>query len=76
MSQQHVNQAEWENPGNWSDRYLGLYFSKRDSRIWVPKPVRLLGWTVNLAHPAGALLFTGILLLPAIILAALIVVRG
>ena len=71
MDQQQINQAEWEDPGNWSDRFLGIYFSKRDTRIWVPKPVRLL----NLAHPAGAFLFTGILLLPTVILTGLIVMR-
>lgn len=27
MTQREINQAEWNNPGNWSDRIVGLYFS-------------------------------------------------
>lgn len=37
------------NPGNWK---LGVfYFCREDSRILVPKRIRGLGWTVNLARP-------------------------
>ncbi len=54
MTQQEINDAEWRNPDNWSDKVIGVYFSKRDSRIWVAKQQPWLGWTLNLAHPAGA----------------------
>lgn len=67
MAPDETNQKEWDNPQNWSDRWIGLYFSKRDSRLWVPKRNPRLGWTLNLAHPAGAVwlfgLFLGIILL-------------
>lgn len=51
MGQEDINESEWSNPDNWSG---GLYFSKKDSRVWVPKQVRSLGWTLNLGHRKGA----------------------
>lgn len=51
MNQREINDAEWANPDNWS---MGLYFSKRDQRVWVPKSVPALGWTLNLGARAGA----------------------
>lgn len=54
MIQDQINEAEWGNPANWSDSVVGVYFSKRDSRVWVPKRVPAWGWTINLGHPAGA----------------------
>lgn len=59
-----ANEQEWANPDNWSDEVFALYFSKRDSRTWVPKRHRELGWTLNLAHAAGAAWFIGLLLSP------------
>ncbi|WP_256377982.1 DUF5808 domain-containing protein [Paraferrimonas sp. SM1919] len=70
MEQAEINQCEWGNPENWSGpKWLGVYFSKKDSRIWVPKPVAYTGWTLNLAHSSGvACLFTmfGLALLAAV----------
>lgn len=51
MNQNEINQAEWENPDNWS---MGIYFSKKDSRVWVPKSVPWMGWTVNVGQKGGA----------------------
>lgn len=67
MDQTAINEQEWANPDNWSDYTIGLYFSKRDSRVWVPKRERELGWTLNLAHPRGALGFVALLLAPSIV---------
>lgn len=62
MSQEEINTTEWREPSNWAQpRWLGLYFSKKDTRTWVPKPAPLTGWTVNLAQPGGALSFVGII---------------
>lgn len=59
------------DPANWSHHGMfGLYFSKQDRRVWVPKPNARHGWTLNLARPAGAALFVGALLLPTVLLAA------
>jgi uncharacterized membrane protein len=51
MNQDDLNEAEWSNPENWSG---GLYFSKKDSRVWVPKQIRSMGWTINLGQKQGA----------------------
>ena len=48
--QEKRDQAEWENPDNWTL----IYFSKRDSRPWVPKRTPAYGWTINFGHPKGA----------------------
>ena len=37
------------DPDNWK---LGIfYFCRADQRIFVPKRLRLLGWTINFARP-------------------------
>lgn len=55
MNQADINEAEWDNPANWSGPGKGyFYFSKRDSRTWVPKSIPWMGWTLNLGQPAGA----------------------
>ncbi len=62
MDQNKVNQAEWENPQNWSGpKWLSAYFSKNDSRTVVPKQIPWMGWTVNLGKTAGLLWFVGVL---------------
>jgi hypothetical protein len=36
-NQREINQAEWENLDNWSGVWpFNAYFSKRDSRVFVP----------------------------------------
>jgi uncharacterized membrane protein len=67
MKQDRINQREWENPANWSDTLVGVYFSKRDTRIWVPKRVPSFGWTLNLGHPAGAWFLVALLALPPLL---------
>ncbi|MCJ8331468.1 MAG: hypothetical protein HRT89_11610 [Lentisphaeria bacterium] len=49
-TQDEINQAEWENPDNWST----IYFSKKDSRAWVPKRNPKHGVTINFGNPKGA----------------------
>ncbi len=61
--QHTINSAEWHDPDNWGGpRWLEIYFSKRDTRIWVRKRIRWMGWTVNLAHTGGVLWLFGIIL--------------
>ncbi len=77
-SQAAVNEAEWKNPRNWSGpKWLSLYFSKRDSRVWVPKQIPALGWTVNLGSRKGAAWLLGIFFsLIGILAAALVLVSA
>ena len=72
MNQETINQSEWENPDNWTGpKWLSVYFSKRDSRVWVPKQMPCLGWTINLGRPGGlAWLLAVILGLPLLVIGA------
>lgn len=65
MTERDLNLREWENLENWSHPVYGLYFSKRDTRIWVPKRVPSFGWTLNLAHPASFWWMVGFMVIPA-----------
>ena len=76
MDQEEINQAEWENPDNWSDSFVGFYFSKTDSRTWVPKRNPRMGCTMNLGKPAGAWWMFGLWIIPTTILAITVVVMA
>jgi len=39
---------------------LGLYHDAADPRLWVPKRIAAMGWTVNVAHPYGRLVLLGL----------------
>jgi uncharacterized membrane protein len=61
-TQQAINQAEWNRPENWSGpKLFGLYSSKADTRLWVPKRTPALGWTFNLGHQKGKVVFATVL---------------
>jgi uncharacterized membrane protein len=45
MIQTDINQREWENNTNW--KYGMFYFSPLDTRIWVAKREKWMGWTLN-----------------------------
>ncbi len=49
-SQDEINIAEWDNAENWSS----LYFSKKDSRTFVPKRNPRKGWTINFGNASGS----------------------
>jgi uncharacterized membrane protein len=49
-AQDEINKSEWENGDNWTT----IYFSKKDSRSWVPKKNPKHGWTINFGSPSGA----------------------
>ena len=55
MTEDERNEAEWSNAANW--RYGVFYFSKVDTRPWVPKRSmfgrRRYGGTPNFAHPGA-----------------------
>jgi uncharacterized membrane protein len=71
MNQKAINETEWKNASNWTGpEWLSVYFSKRDSRVWVPKQIPALGWTLNLGKPAGVFWLTGFVVgLPLLVLA-------
>ena len=62
MDQKRINHEEWEDPDNWTGfSWFSAYASRRDTRWLVPKRRPRLGWTLNMAHPAGAFVLTGVL---------------
>jgi uncharacterized membrane protein len=71
VDQKSINKAEWSNPDNWGGpRWISLYFSKKDSRTWVPKQIPWMGLTLNLAKTSGVVTFLliiiGLLMIPLI----------
>ena len=70
-SQDDVNQAEWENPENWTagSNLFCVYFSRKDTRIWVPKKIPAMGSTLNLGQRGGVIWLTAFLVgIPAVII--------
>ena len=55
MTQKAIDEAEWNDPTNWRGGWLGIYYSERDSRAWVPKRNPALGATLNFARRSGVL---------------------
>ena len=55
MTQKEINESEWRDPRNWQVGWLGVYYARRDTRIFVPKRNRWLGFTLNFAHPQAVL---------------------
>jgi serine/threonine protein kinase len=73
VNQSAINEAEWRNPQNWTStkwKWPAIYFSKRDSRILVPKLLPGLGWTVNLGNLRGAFTLFAIFITVIIIILA------
>jgi serine/threonine protein kinase len=73
VNQSAINEAEWRNPQNWTStkwKWPAIYFSKRDSRILVPKLLPGLGWTVNLGNLRGAFALFAIFIIVIIIILA------
>ncbi|MCF7908668.1 MAG: hypothetical protein K9L86_07365 [Candidatus Omnitrophica bacterium] len=59
MNQGEINKAEWENQKNWhGPSWISVYYSKKDSRVLVPKQIRWMGLglekaTPNIGNPLG-----------------------
>lgn len=69
MNQNDINEIEWRDPANWTWRGpLGMYGSKRDSRLLVPKAEPWMGLTLNCSHPAINYALAGIVALPLVFL--------
>jgi len=58
------NESEWRDPKNWRARWIGIYVAPRDSRVWVPKRIPAMGWTLNFAHRASWWWLAGLLGVP------------
>ena len=70
--QQEINHAEWLNAENWGGpKALAVYFSKKDTRVWIPQQKPAIGWTLNLAHTGGVLWLVGICVGMIVVMVAL-----
>ncbi|MFW0715356.1 DUF5808 domain-containing protein [Pedobacter sp. N23S346] len=57
--------SEQKSKANWK---LGIfYFNKNDSRLFVPKRIKILGWTLNFANPLSYLIIILIIVFSMII---------
>jgi uncharacterized membrane protein len=54
-------QNQWhDDPANWK---LGIfYFNKKDKRLWVPKRIKALGFTINFANDWSIMMITALIL--------------
>ena len=64
-SEDAINQREWEQLANWSG-WFGAYYSRRDTRLWVPKrPMMGTGMALNFGHPSAKITMATVCLVPA-----------
>ncbi len=74
--QDEINHAEWNNRSNWrGPRWIGFYASSRDSRALVPKSPRLLGFTLNFAHPSARWFLAAIAAIAVLVTAAVFILE-
>lgn len=55
-----------DDPANW--KWGVFYFNKQDKRIFPPKRIQYLGWTVNFANPLSYLTLLAIVILFSLII--------
>ncbi len=77
MEQRDINQQQWNNADNWTGPvWCSIYFSKADSRVWVPKQIPALGWTLNLGRTGGLVwLLVFLIGLPLVMLGSIIIMQ-
>ena len=79
MTQEEINQKEWENQNNWhGPKWISVYCSKKDTRIFVPKQLPGMGlWskkaTPNFGQPLGTISF--VLIVAVIVVIAIFILR-
>lgn len=71
MTQDELNAAEWAHSDNWN---YGLYRSRRDDRVWVPKRSGV-GTTVNFGHRSSGWAMLGLSIVPLALLLGLVIYR-
>jgi uncharacterized membrane protein len=69
MTQDAINQSEWNNPANWS---VLKYSSTRDSRLFV-RTRRGNGWTINFGHAGGKFVFGAFLALQVLVIGLVLI---
>ena len=54
-----------DDPSNW--KWGIFYYNKKDKRIFPPKRIQGLGWTINFANVFSILTLSGIIILVIVI---------
>jgi uncharacterized membrane protein len=54
------------DPGNW--KWGLFYYNKNDKRIFPPKRLKYLGWTINFANPYSILAYVLLLILFGVVM--------
>ena len=73
MDIETTNKNEWQQAGNWSRMGLfGIYFSKADTRLFVPKATPAFGWTLNFGHRHAVPWLSALILLPVVFTVAIL----
>jgi uncharacterized membrane protein len=54
-----------DDPSNW--KFGVLYFNKEDKRIFPPKRLKALGWTINFANPYSIVTLATIIVIATIL---------
>ncbi len=53
-SQRQRNEQEWQKAENWhGPKWIAFYVAPDDTRVWAPKRIRSMGWTLNFGQRAA-----------------------
>jgi uncharacterized membrane protein len=55
-----------KDPNNW--KLGGIYYNKEDKRIFPPKRIKWMGWTVNFANTKSVLVFITVMVIVLVVL--------
>jgi uncharacterized membrane protein len=59
--------SRWhEDPSNW--KWGVIYFNPLDPRVWLPKRIPVMGWTLNFARKAAFFWLLFLLILPVMLI--------
>lgn len=63
LSEDEENIQEQQSTWKW-----GCYYNPSDPRIFVPKRVAIMGWTINIGRPVGRIFYFGIIALVFVVI--------
>ena len=67
--EQALLDAWHKDPANW--KAVVFYFNRKDHRIFPPKRISGLGWTINFANPLSILTFACVLIIVILLIGSL-----
>ncbi|MCY7362336.1 MAG: DUF5808 domain-containing protein [Ignavibacteria bacterium] len=62
----HEQYQKWhDDPANW--QWGVIYYNKEDKRLFPPKRIQALGWTINFANPVSIIAMIVLIVISLII---------